>query len=73
MFDVLKSIVNIYIKGLKQSNNLKTTEKLEKYKMYWIDTSRDKSRDFDLVSLTSSPTLTAKFSLTLDEIYFFNI
>jgi hypothetical protein len=39
--------------GLRQSNNLKTIAKLEKYKMYGIDTSRDKSRDFDIVSLTS--------------------
>jgi hypothetical protein len=37
--------------GRTQSNNLKTIAKLEKYKMYGIDTSRDKSRDFDLVSL----------------------
>jgi hypothetical protein len=36
-------------RGLRQSNNLKTIEKLEKYKMYEIDTSRDKSRDFDLL------------------------
>jgi hypothetical protein len=38
--------------GLRQSNNLKTIEKLEKFKMYGFDTSCDKSRDFDLVSLT---------------------
>jgi hypothetical protein len=36
--------------GLRQSNNLKTIAKLEKYKMYRIDTSREKSHDFDLVS-----------------------
>jgi hypothetical protein len=41
--------------GLRQSNNLlvKTIAKLETYRTYGIDTSRDKSRDFDLVSLTS--------------------
>jgi hypothetical protein len=39
-------------RGLRQSNNLKTIAKLEQYKMYGIDTSRDKSRDFDLVSVT---------------------
>jgi hypothetical protein len=44
--------------------------KLEKYKIYGIVTSRDKSRDFDLVSLTSWLTLTDKFSLTVDNIYF---
>jgi hypothetical protein len=44
--------------------------KLEKYKMYGIDTRHDKSRDFDFVSLTSWLTLTAKFLLTLDKIYF---
>jgi hypothetical protein len=38
--------------------------------MYGIDTSCDKSCDFDLVSLTSRLTLTAKFSLTIDKIYF---
>jgi hypothetical protein len=37
-------------RGLRQSNNLKTTAKTEKYKMYEMDTSRDKSRDFDLRS-----------------------
>jgi hypothetical protein len=40
-------------KGLRQSKNLKMMAKLERYKMYGIDTSRDKPRDFDLVSLTS--------------------
>jgi hypothetical protein len=39
--------------GLRQSNNLKTVAKLEKYEIYGIDTSRDKSRGFDLVSFTS--------------------
>jgi hypothetical protein len=58
------------LRGLRQSNNLKTIAKLEKYKMCGIDTSRDKSRDFDLVSLTSWLTLTAKFSLAIDKIYF---
>jgi hypothetical protein len=38
---------------LRQSNNLKTITKLDKYKMYGIDTSRDKLRVFDLVLLTS--------------------
>jgi hypothetical protein len=38
---------------LRQSNNLKTIAKLAKYKMYGIDTSRDKSRNFDLDKLTS--------------------
>jgi hypothetical protein len=41
------------LRRLRQSNNLKTIAKLEKYKMYGIDTSRDKSRDFHVVSLTS--------------------
>jgi hypothetical protein len=40
--------------------------KLDKYKMYGIDTIRDKSRDFDLVSHTSSLPLTIKF------LHFFN-
>jgi hypothetical protein len=60
--------------GFRQSNNLKTLAKFEKYKMYGIDSSRDKSRDFDLVSPTFCLTLTAKFSLTtnkIDKIYFF--
>jgi hypothetical protein len=39
--------------ALRQNNYLKTIAKFEKYKMYGIDASRDKSRDFDLVSLTS--------------------
>jgi hypothetical protein len=38
--------------------------------MYGIGTSRDKSRDFDLVSLTSWLTLTVKFSLTMNKIFF---
>jgi hypothetical protein len=38
--------------------------------MYGIDPSRDKSRDFDLASLTSCLKVTAKFSLTVDKIYF---
>jgi hypothetical protein len=56
------------IRGLRQSNNL--IAKLEKFKLYGI--SRDISRDFDLVSLTWL-TLTAKFSLAIDKIYFFNV
>jgi hypothetical protein len=52
------------------SNNLKTIAKLEHYKMYEIDTSRYKSSDFDLVSLISWLTLTAKFTFTIDKIYF---
>jgi hypothetical protein len=56
--------------GFRQSNNLKTIAKLERYKMYGIDTSRDKSCDFDLVSFTSCLTLTAKLSLSIDKIYF---
>jgi hypothetical protein len=55
---------------LRQSNNLKMIAMLERYKMYGIETSRDKSRDFDLVSLISSLTLTAKLSQTIDKIYF---
>jgi hypothetical protein len=39
--------------GLRQSNKLKTMAKLEKYKTFGIDTICDKSRDFDLVPLTS--------------------
>jgi hypothetical protein len=46
--------------------------KLEKCKMYGIDTSRDKSRDF-VLALTTWLTLTAKLSLTIDKIYFFNV
>jgi hypothetical protein len=49
----LKEFILIKSWGLRQSNNLKTIAKLGKYKMYRIDTSRDKSRDFDLVSLIS--------------------
>jgi hypothetical protein len=45
-------VVNNGIRGLRQINNLKTIAKFKKYKMYGIDTSRDKPRDFDLVSLT---------------------
>jgi hypothetical protein len=60
------------LRGLRQSNNLKTIAKLEKYKMNGIDTSRDKLRYFNLVSLTCL-TLTAKFSLTIDKIYYFNL
>jgi hypothetical protein len=41
--------------------------------MYGIDTSRDKSRDFDLVSFTAELTLTAKFSLTIDKVYIFYV
>jgi hypothetical protein len=37
--------------------------------MYGIDTSPDKSRDFDLVSFTSRLTLTAKYSLTIDKYF----
>jgi hypothetical protein len=37
-----------------------------------FDTSRDKSRDFDLVSLTSGLTLAAKFS-TIDKTIFFKV
>jgi hypothetical protein len=33
--------------------NIKTIAKLEKYKKYGIDTNREKSRDFDLLSLAS--------------------
>jgi hypothetical protein len=46
-------VKSIGFRRLRQSNNLKTIAKLEKYKMYGIDTSCDKSRDFDLVLLTS--------------------
>jgi hypothetical protein len=46
-------VLRLLTLGLRQSNNLKTIAKLEKYKMYKIDTRRDKSRDFDLVTLTS--------------------
>jgi hypothetical protein len=60
-------------RGLSQSNNLKTRAKLEKFKMCGIDTNRDKSRDFDLVSLNSCLALTAKFSLTINQIYFINV
>jgi hypothetical protein len=42
-----------YTLGLRQSNNLKTIAKLEKYKMYGIDTGGDKSRYFDLMPLIS--------------------
>jgi hypothetical protein len=41
--------------------------------MYGIDTSHDKSRDFDLMSLTFWLTLTAKFSLTIDKMYFLRL
>jgi hypothetical protein len=37
---------NMAIRGLRQSKNLITIAKLEKYKIYGIE-SRDKSRDFD--------------------------
>jgi hypothetical protein len=37
-------------RGLRLSNGLKTIPKIKKYKMYGIDTSHDKSHDFDLVS-----------------------
>jgi hypothetical protein len=38
---------------LRQSDNLKTITKLENYKMYEIDTSRDKSHDFDFLTDTN--------------------
>jgi hypothetical protein len=44
--DFLKLIKTLTLLKLRQSN-LKTIVKLEKYKIYGIDTSRDKSRDFD--------------------------
>jgi hypothetical protein len=67
---VFETLVGYLSRGLRQSNNLKTIAKLENYKMHGIGTSHDKSRDFDLGSLISCLTLTAKFSLTIDKIYF---
>jgi hypothetical protein len=56
IFHSYKDTIKKYLKrtkGLKHSNNLKSTAKLEKYKIFVIDTSLGKSRDFNLVSFTS--------------------
>jgi hypothetical protein len=61
---MLKSVQGSYTKS-----QLKNDSEFEKYKMYGIDTSRDKSRDFDLMSLTYLLTLTVIFSPTIEKIY----
>jgi folate-binding Fe-S cluster repair protein YgfZ len=52
---------NSMVWELTQSNNLNTIAKLEKYKIYVTDTSRDKSRYFDIVPFTFRLTLTDDF------------
>jgi hypothetical protein len=49
--NIYKYVLFRYLESITQA---KTIAKLEKYQMYGIDTSRDKSHDFDLGPLAGT-------------------